>query len=161
MSMRFQLIAINHQDIEKLSVGETIEELLDEHFEAQNDYALDLDKNWDGVDFLFHQANHLSFPRNWLTESGGQIDEDLGYGPARVWSSEVVTLIAEKTELCEADSLNVAFDFKLFEQADVYPNIWDRQDPQDKDIVLSACFHLQRMLRATANRGDALLTALV
>ena len=54
MSMCFQLIAISPQDIEKLSLGDTIEELLDEHFEARSDYALDLDKSWDGVDFLFY-----------------------------------------------------------------------------------------------------------
>ena len=161
MGMCFQLIAISPQDIGKLSLGETIEELLDQHFEAQSDYALDLYKNWDGVDFLFHQADQSSLPRNWLTESGDQIGEDLGYGPARVWSTEVVTSIAKKTGLCEAVSLNAAFDFKLFEQAEVYPNNWDQQDSRDKDTVLSACSHLQRMLRATANRRDALLGALI
>jgi len=40
MSMCFQLIAISPQDIEKLSLGEAIEELLDEHFEARSNYAL-------------------------------------------------------------------------------------------------------------------------
>ncbi|MEP1536976.1 MAG: DUF1877 family protein [Paracoccaceae bacterium] len=161
MSMCLQLISINPQDIEKLSLGDTIEELLDEHFEARSDYALDLDKNWDGVDFLFYRADQSSFSRNWLTESGEQIGEDLGYGPARVWTSELVTTITEKTKLRDAASLNAAFDFELFEQAEVYPNIWDQQDPQDRDIILSACSYLQRMLRATTNRGDALLAALV
>lgn len=161
MSMCLQLIAISHQDIEKLTEGETIEELLDEHFEARSDYAFDLDKNWDGVDFLLHQADQSSLPRNWLTETGEKIGDDLGYGPARIWSSEAVTLIAEKTEICEAKSLNATFNFKLFEEADVYPNIWHQQDSKDKEILLSACSHLQKMLRATANRGDALLVALV
>jgi len=161
MSMCFHLIAISPQDIEKLSLGETIEKLLDDHFEARHKYALDLDKNWDGVDFLFYRADQSSFPHNWLTESGEQIGEDLGYGPARVWASEVVAAITEKTELCDAVSLNAAFDFKFFEQAEVYPNIWDQQDPQDREIVLSACSNLQRFLRATANRGDALLAVLI
>ncbi len=126
MSMCFQLIAIAPTDIEKLSHGDAIDKLLCEHIQAPSDHALDIDKSWDAVDFLFHQSDKSLLPRNWLTESGEPIGEDLGYGPARVWSNEILSEITEKTALCDVASIKADFDFALLSQAKVYPNFWDQ-----------------------------------
>lgn len=94
MSMCFHLVSIKPQNIEKLNLGNKIEEFLDEYLESQinygvqSDHALDLDKSWDGVDFLFYITDQLSFPRNWLVESGEEIGQtwDTGlhaFGPVR------------------------------------------------------------------------------
>ena len=161
MSMCLQLVSIQPSDMENLLIGDALEDLLDAHFEAQSDHALDIDKNWDAVDFLFNQADRSSFSRNWLTEAGDPMGEDLGYGPARVWSRALVQTFAAKISVINADALNAFFDFQVMARAEVYPDMWDMQNPEDRNIALSACSDLQRLLTATAKRNDMLLAALL
>ena len=93
---------------------------------------LDLDKAWHGIHFLLcGDAWEGDLPLGFIVSSGTPIgDEDVGYGPARAFSSEQVTEIAEALDAITPESLKARFDRAAFEENGIYPNVWD-ESPDD------------------------------
>lgn len=93
---------------------------------------LDVDKAWHGIHFLLcGDAWEGDLPLGFIVSSGTPIgDEDVGYGPARAFSSEQVTEIAEALDAITPESLKARFDRAAFEENGIYPNVWD-ESPDD------------------------------
>lgn len=100
---------------------------------------IDLDKAWHAIHFLLSgSVTGGKGPQAFLLAGGVQIgDIDVGYGPARAFSSYEVKFIAQALAAIPPETLRARFDFAQLAKADIYPGIWDRQDPEDVDYVIS------------------------
>ena len=88
--------------------------------------AMDLDKAWHGLHFLFTGSDwEGDFPAGFLVTGGKSVGKvDVGYGPARSFSSEEVRKIAAFLQEMDEGTLRSRLDPKVMEELDIYPSIW-------------------------------------
>ncbi len=90
----------------------------------------DLDKSWHGIHYLLTgSADEGGAPLDFLVAGGTEVgDEDVGYGPARVFTSAQTRAIAAALAAVTDDELRARFAPEAMMRAEIYPEIWDR-DP--------------------------------
>jgi hypothetical protein len=101
-----------------LAEPETIQSLLypESGEPAQGVCEMDVDKAWQAIHFLLcghpWEGEH---PLNFVVSGGTPVgDVDVGYGPARVFTSAEVVEIAEALQPITKDHLRAKFDSKVF-----------------------------------------------
>ena len=107
----------------------------------------DLDKAWHGIHYLLTgTAWEGAEPLNFIVCGGKEVgDVDVGYGPARVFSSDEVKKIADAVGAIDENELRQRFDPEEMKSLEIYPDIWDR-DPEDDD-TLGYCIEYYDYLR--------------
>lgn len=142
MSMIGNFRLVEAKELERLLADpEAIEDVLygdDEEAadDAPDSPQLDIDKAWHGLHFLFTgTAWEGKPPLNFIATGGQEIgDVDVGYGPARGFTSkELKEISAALAPLSTAD-LRKRFDPPRMKKLEIYPDIWDR-DPADDDTL--------------------------
>jgi hypothetical protein len=90
------------------------------------DKAVDVDKAWHGIHFLLcGQPWDGNPPLNFIVSGGSPIgDVDVGYGPARAFTSHEVRAIAEALVPIDGASLGERFNAQEFTEQEIYPEIW-------------------------------------
>jgi Domain of unknown function (DUF1877) len=146
-----------------LADPEQIEDFLYESDEPPSDEE-DVDKAWHGIHFLLTgSAWGGEPPLNFLVSGGREIgDVDVGYGPARGFTSAEVAEISQALGQISSDDLRGRFDGKRLMDAEIYPEIWDR-DPAEDDTVgyLVANFDsMKALLQRAATKSSGLLVYL-
>ncbi|MHC5021256.1 MAG: YfbM family protein [Planctomycetota bacterium] len=96
----------------------------------------DLDKAWHGIHWLFTGTTWDGEPPLDLIVRGGTDvgTVDVGYGPARVVSSEEAARAAKALDALSDEELRSRYDGAAMTADDIYPEIWDR-DPRDDDAL--------------------------
>jgi hypothetical protein len=94
----------------------------------------DLDKAWHGIHYMLTQtAWEGDAPLNFLVGGGRTVgDVEVGYGPARVFSSNEAKAISAALRPLDRDFLRARFNPQEMMKLEIYPSIWDR-DPADDD----------------------------
>ena len=103
----------------------------DEH---QSD-VLCLERSWHGIHYLLTgSAEGVSPPVDFLLMGGLEIGGvDLGYGPARSFTSKETRRIAEALAKIEPESLGEQFDGAAMSAQMVYPVVW-HDEPEDENV---------------------------
>lgn len=98
--------------------------------------ATDLDKAWHGLHYLFTgSADTGDFPWGFLIVGGRTVGNiDVGYGPARVFSSAQTKEILAALSTLDEDQLRGRFNPSEMTAKDIYPEIWSRGDPDEETI---------------------------
>jgi hypothetical protein len=99
-------------------------------------------------------------PLDFIVKGGSEIgDVDVGYGPARAFSSSDVRAIAEALRPITRADLERRFDPAEMGKLDVYPSIWDR--PREEDDTLGYLLEyydaLKNFVEGAAEQGEGLL----
>jgi hypothetical protein len=96
----------------------------------------DLDKAWHGLHYLFTgSADSGDLPWCFLVAGGRTIGNvDVGYGPARVFSSAETKDIRTALSKLQEDELRTRFNPSDMTAKDIYPEIWSRGDPDEETI---------------------------
>ncbi len=121
----------------------------------------DLDKAWHGIHFLLTgTAWEGDWPLSFLLRGGAQVgDIDVGYGPARAFTSAEVREIAAALAPIDEGTMRSRFDPDKMTELDIYPTIWDR-DPAEDD-TLGYCVEyfgiLKEFVTRAAARGDGIV----
>lgn len=148
-----------------LADPDTIEALLypDSDEQPEGVAEMDVDKAWHGIHFLL--TGHTwegKHPLNFILSGGTVVgDVDVGYGPARVYTSAEVAEIAQAIEPITSDHLRAKFDSKAFFDNEIYPEIWD--EPVEECLnsyVLSYYEDLKAFLLKAQSEGKALIVYL-
>jgi Domain of unknown function (DUF1877) len=96
----------------------------------------------------------------FLAVGGTEIgDIDVGYGPARAWTSQQVKALARAFSGIRFDDLRARFDAHRMTELEIYPGIWDR-DPEEDDALgyLEAYFDpLKEFVEAASLQDHGLL----
>jgi hypothetical protein len=145
---------------------ETIDELLDDDGGDGDDDRVELrvDKAWHGIHYLLTgTAWEGSPPLDFIAKGGREVgDVDVGYGPARAFSSADVRAIATALLPIARADLEKRFDPAAMMDLDVYPAIWDRPREQDDTLEYLLVYYdaLKAFIAGAAERGEGLLVYL-
>jgi hypothetical protein len=146
-----------------LGAPETIADYLGEEDEGVDDAHadLDVDKAWHGIHFLLTgTAWEGSPPLDFIVKGGNEVgDVDVGYGPARAFSSADVRVIAGALNPLTRADLEQRFNPAAMSELDIYPSIWDR--PREEDDTLGYLLEyyeaLKEFIEGAAAQGEGLL----
>ena len=124
----------------------------------------DLDKSWHGIHYLLTgTADESGTPLEFLVAGGTFVgDEDIGYGPPRVFTSAETRAIAGLLATVTDDELRSRFAPDAMMRAEIYPEIWDR-DPTDDDTLgylMEYVAILREAMTTVTSRGHGLLVVL-
>lgn len=130
MSMIYEMFAIAEDTAQEvLAAPANIHELL-ASLDDSNE-ALSLQKSWHGLHYILTgDPVQGDPPLDFLLAGGAEVgDEDVGYGPARIFDpTSVANIDNALTKFSETD-LDARFDPAAMEVAQIYPNIW--HEPRD------------------------------
>jgi hypothetical protein len=92
--------------------------------------VIDLDKSWHAIHYLLNgTAWGGEPPLNLMLSQGCQIgDIDVGYGPARAFTSEETADYADALAAITGEALMSRYDAAAMLREDIYPQIWDEDD---------------------------------
>jgi len=124
----------------------------------------DLDKSWHGIHYLLTgSADESGTPLQFLVAGGTDVgDEDVGYGPPRVFTSAEARAIASALSAVTDAELRSRFAPDAMMRAEIYPEIWDR-DPKDDDTLgylMEYVAILRDAMSTVTSRGHGLLVVL-
>jgi len=107
----------------------------------------DLDKAWHGIHYLLTKtAWEGEPPLNFLLKGGKEVPGiEVGYGKARIFTSQEVRAIYDAIFEIDADFLCGRFDPTEMMAQEIYPQIWDR-DPSEDD-TLEYCLEYFEVLK--------------
>jgi hypothetical protein len=117
-----------------------------------------LDKAWHAIHFAL-TGSRLGGdePLNFLAAEGTPVGAvDVGYGPARVLTSEQVRRLAAALAPIEPDELRRRVDVKQLDAAAIYPGNWQRNGYGVDDVVTNYC-HLRQFVANLAQDGRGLI----
>jgi uncharacterized protein DUF1877 len=124
----------------------------------------DLDKSWHGIHYLLTgTADESGTPLQFLVAGGTEVgEEDVGYGPPRVFTSAEARTIASALAAVTDEDLRSRFAPEAMMRAEIYPEIWDR-DPKDDDTLgylMEYVTILREAMTTVTSRGHGLLVVL-
>jgi Domain of unknown function (DUF1877) len=122
--------------------------------EADQRERVVLDKAWHAIHFVL-TGSRLGGdePLNFLVSEGTPVGEvDVGFGPARVLSSQQVREIAAALAPIEPDEVARRVDLQKFDEELIYPGSWQRNG-MDVDHVVSNYRDMRDLISRLADRG--------
>src|SRR5687768_1443031 len=91
---------------------------------------LDIEKSWHGIHFVLTGSDWGgASPLNFLVSGGAEVgDEDVGYGPARAFTSGEVRAIHEALAQLSPEGFARRVNLEALLEAGIYPDMWDREE---------------------------------
>ncbi|MEU5908782.1 YfbM family protein [Micromonospora sp. NPDC047467] len=121
---------------------------------------LDLDKAWHGLHYLLTGDTYeIRGDVGPAILGGDPIGPDLGMGPARLLTSDVVRAVAAALGTLDEATLRDRYDPAALSDAEIYPHIWDDGDDEFDNYLLPHFTALRDFYRTAAERGEAVLLA--
>jgi len=123
---------------------------------------VDLDKAWHALHYLLTgMPRDGEGPLAFLLKGGTPVgDEDLGYGPARVFRPQEVAAIADALASVSQRTLLPRFDLKKFERLEIYPGRWSEvslRSEHDLGYYFGPLEDLKRVTRRAKNERLGML----
>ena len=117
-----------------------------------------LDRTWHAIHFALNGSRlGGDEPLNFLVSEGTPVGEvDVGYGPARVLTSDQVRGVAAALRPIEPDELGRRIDVQQLDEAAIYPGRWQR-DGMDVDQVVSHYRDMRELIARLADQGLGLV----
>lgn len=120
---------------------------------------LDVDKAWHGIHFILAgKPWEGDAPLNFVVSGGKEIgDIDVGYGPARAFSSTQVKEINAALQSLSDEEIKTKCDPVIFKESEIYPEIWDESDEECFGYVLSYLNDLKEFISKVAESNKGLV----
>ncbi|MCG7541075.1 DUF1877 family protein [Pseudoalteromonas sp. CO348] len=126
-------------------------------YEDDSGKACDVDKAWHAIHFLLNKSV-------WeATSLGGSVflggipisDEDVGYGPARYFSTEQTKEISSELSKISENQLLENF-LNLVDESEIYPSFEDIEE--DRKYITQNFIHLKEFLAELAKADSCLIS---
>lgn len=135
MGMIGNIVRVSQSELEKfIDNSELFENLIydDKNFDA--DWFLDLDKAWEGIQFILtgsgmsgiQESNKLS--RAFFSFQILDEEQDLGYGPVQYLTAEEVKEINSEIQKIDQSILKERIDGEKMMAQGIYPSIWTENE---------------------------------
>ena len=114
----------------------------------------EIDKAWHGIHYLLTgTADEGAPPLSWAVMGGTEVGEDMGYGPARMLTSEQVKAISNA--LPSEETFTASYAPEAMEAAQVYPDvIWVRDGEEALEYLVENYKVMVEFYRSAASRSD-------
>src|ERR1700730_15494821 len=126
--------------------------------EADSRERVVLNKAWHAIHFALNGSRlGGEAPLNFLVSEGTPVGEvDVGFGPARVLTSQQVSQLASALAPLEPDDVARRIDLSVFDQEVIYPGNWQRNGI-GVDYVIANYREMRDLISRLAARGDGLV----
>jgi hypothetical protein len=117
-----------------------------------------LNKAWHAIHFAL-TGSRLGGeqPLNFLVDEGTPVGEvDVGYGPARVLTSQQVRLLASALEPIQPDDVAARVDLKTFDDEVIYPGNW-QNNGIGVDFVVDNYRDMRALIVRLASQGQGMV----
>ncbi len=123
-----------------------------------DDDSICLEKAWHGLHYLLTEDAYGGTGYGaFLLCGGADQGEDMGYGPARIFTAKDVVEINKALSAITADELWSRFDPEAMADADVYGADWIEEREEELREEYTLYFEmLQQFVSATAESGNAM-----
>lgn len=124
---------------------------------------IDVDKSWHGMHYLLTRSGEAGSPPLDFLLGGGRTvgDEDVGYGPAWVFTAAETRGIAAAVASVSDEELRARYDPSAMDAADVYPSrIWVRDGDEALDYVMEYIAMLRGTLAEAVEMNRGLMLTL-
>ncbi|MFC6980387.1 YfbM family protein [Microbulbifer taiwanensis] len=114
-----------------------------------------MDKSWQGIHFCLNgTAYDAESPMDFITVGGVVAgDIEVGYGPARLFKSEIVNAIhAHLSEISEA-GISANYNPQKMDKLDIYPNIWERDGDEGLEYITAYFSNLKNFVANCAKNN--------
>ncbi len=123
---------------------------------------LDIEKAWHGIHFMLNgSAWESRGVLGFLVTCGAEIGkEDVGYGPARGFTSVEVREISKALHPITKEALLAGYDAETMDAQTVYPGGWTEQaddDPEFMEYFVEQFEQLKDFVDGAAKEGEALI----
>ncbi len=97
----------------------------------------DLDKSWQGIHYCLNKtAYDAEPPLDFIIDGGEAAGEiEVGYGPARLFNSEIVKAIESKLSDISIETISANYNPIEMDKLDIYPNIWERDGEEGLEYI--------------------------
>ena len=123
--------------------------------------GIDIEKSWHGIHFVLTGSDWGGTPPlNFLVSGGTEVgDEDVGYGPARVFTSAEVRAIHEALTQLPPERFAARVDLAALTEASIYPEVWEREEEEaeNREFLTSYYAALRRYVEVLAREGAGML----
>ncbi len=130
-----------------------------DHYDNRAD--IDLDKAWHGIHFVLTGSEWGGeAPLNFVVSGGTEVGEvDVGYGPARAFTSAEVRQIHEALAPIPPEEFVRRIKLNVLAGAGVYPDVWDRASEADINFEYLGSYYakLRSYLETLARDGFGML----
>ena len=164
MSMIFNFLRVTAAELDDyLNDSSLLEErIYNDEDEEGDPNQVDIDKAWAGIIFLLtgESFEHSTHPLLKAFFSGQEIDQeqDLGYGPGQYLTPDQVKEMNGQISEITIDELSSKYDPKKLSEAEVYPNVWEKDDMLS---YLTEYFEtVQEVYAEAAAKDEAIITFL-
>ncbi len=123
----------------------------------ESDDETDLDKAWEGMDYLLSDGRKLGGVARFLTEGGVEVPEEVGYGPPRVIKSAEVKDIDLFLMSVSPEILRARYEPKAMDRLKIYPQFWTRDGDEGFDYIISFFDSLRTFIREAAGKGAGIM----
>jgi|SRR5579864_5766069 len=117
-----------------------------------------LNKAWHAIHFVLNGSRlGGDAPLNFLVDRGTPVgDVDVGYGPARVLTSDQVRELALALSGIGPELVADRVDLERFDQEAIYPGNW-RRNGFDAEYVAARYRDMRELIASAAERGHGLI----
>lgn len=119
----------------------------------------DVDKAWNGIHYLLTgEVEETAHPLGFLVSGGQPIGkEDVGYGPARAFSSTKLAAICDQLAPLSRETLHTRYQPKEMDRAGVYPEIWARDGDDGFEYLFSNFEQMREFFQEARRRKWGML----
>jgi hypothetical protein len=119
---------------------------------------VDLHKAWHAIHFVLNGSRlGGEAPLNFLVSEGTPVGEvDVGYGPARIFTSEQVRRLASALILIAPDEVAQRVDLERFDAEGIYPGNW-QSNGYDVHYVVDNYRNMRDLVARAASQGLGLI----
>jgi hypothetical protein len=123
---------------------------------------LSLEKAWHGLHYLLTgYAPAGPLPLSFIFAGGQNIGVDLGYGPARLLSTQFVKDLESSLRDLTINDLWQRFDPVKMGQEKIYPEIWDEPEGELKDEYGWYFDDLKNFVRSASSAENSIVIVIV
>lgn len=159
MSMIGNFLLVSDLELQRaFAKPELVRALIDSAHEQRGADFVDVDKAWHCLHFLLTgTAWEGAPPLDFIVIGGREVgEEDVGYGPARGFSSSELKSSAVALDGIPPSELSRRFDAKKMEELEIYPSGgWSEVDPHSEEsfCYFSGAYEAVRDLARKGERG--------
>jgi hypothetical protein len=162
MSMIGNLLRVSFAELEAyLKDSSLLEARLDAALDDDDPNLVDIDKSWDGINFLLtgssigdteHPMEKILFSMQYIDEN-----QDLGYGPGNYVTPAQVKELNEALSKITREELSKRYDPKKMMGLQLYPNGWEEAD---LDYLMENFKTVREVYAVAAKNDEAIITFL-
>jgi hypothetical protein len=165
MSMIGIFLRVTNEQLEGfLENSSLLEEYIDSEEMDDNETKLDVDKAWDGINFILtdnglQTIEEADSPLSSIIFSSQIVDEeqDLGYGPAQYLTPEQVIEVSEALTKISREEFRKNYDHVKMNKQGVYPQAWS-DDEDERDYLANYFQDIKAFYAKAVQEGQAIIT---